>query len=215
LNDLIFLRFRDFNNTRLDDISQLADNTFRIYTTKNFDPYIFPTLFFLQAFAKIFNMDDFFSLRGGSYKDVGEFARLDADCFPRHIAFGVSTFRYYLRDARSSSVVAVDPSGLIAGFALGKVYIRGRANIITLDVHPDYRRRGIGYGLLQNLEGLLSASGGATIGLQVAVDNEAAVCLYRRAGYTISSVIPDYYPTSDFMRGVDAYYMYKRLLRED
>ena len=67
------------------------------------------------------------------------------------------------------------------------------AEIVTLDVHPRWRRRGLGRELLR-----LAGAGAATRGvcrvrLHVAADNAAALALYRGEGYRVTGLVPDYY----------------------
>ena len=148
--------------------------------------------------------------RLGMAKDAGIFREIDRMCFPEGIAFSIYTFRYHLKDPRSVNIVA-EISGEVAGFAIGKVYWNGEAGIVTVDVLPSFRRQGIGRELLSRLEEALAPKGAERFVLQVAVDNEAAMALYKKAGYQTTSLLLEYYPSPKRLRGADAYLMVKHL----
>lgn len=77
------------------------------------------------------------------------------------------------------------------------------AEIITIGVHPDARRTGIGVALLGVMEADLKKSGVKHIFLEVAVDNTPARALYEQSGFVQIGVRPRYYD------GVDAIMMRK------
>ncbi|MDA0672483.1 MAG: GNAT family N-acetyltransferase [Cyanobacteria bacterium] len=58
------------------------------------------------------------------------------------------------------------------------------AYVMLLYVDPDHRRRGIATALLRVAETWARRRGDRQIGLQVFPDNEAALALYERRGYT-------------------------------
>ncbi|MBQ7949924.1 MAG: ribosomal protein S18-alanine N-acetyltransferase [Alphaproteobacteria bacterium] len=77
------------------------------------------------------------------------------------------------------------------------------AEIITIGVHPDARRTGIGVALLGVMEADLKKSGVKHIFLEVAADNTPARALYEQNGFVQIGVRPRYYD------GVDAIMMRK------
>lgn len=77
------------------------------------------------------------------------------------------------------------------------------AEIITIGVHPDVRRTGIGVALLGVMEADLKKSGVKHIFLEVAADNTPARALYEQNGFVQIGVRPRYYD------GVDAIMMRK------
>jgi len=125
-----------------------------------------------------------FHFRPGVSGDARAFRELDVLCFPSGVAFSSSAFRYHLRDPFSVNVVA-ESSVAVVGFSIGAVYRNGESNIVTVDVHPDFRRLGIGCELLSRLESGLADKGADIFFLQVAVNNDAALALYKNAGYEI------------------------------
>jgi GNAT superfamily N-acetyltransferase len=80
---------------------------------------------------------------------------MDQQCFPPEIAYSPDDLRYFLEAKDSLTLVAEDADGGIAGFALAQMY-RARptfqARLITIDVVPEFRRKGIGSDLLKACE---------------------------------------------------------------
>lgn len=79
-------------------------------------------------------------------------------------------------------------------------------HIMNLAVDPPFRRRSIGSMLLQKGLEYLQSLGAKNCELEVRVNNEEAIELYRRFGFVIKEVIKNYYRNGD-----DAYLMAKRL----
>jgi ribosomal-protein-alanine N-acetyltransferase len=79
-----------------------------------------------------------------------------------------------------------------AGFILARA-IAGEAEILTLAVDPDLRRRGIGRALLAASLALGAHGGASAAFLEVEVGNEAAIGLYERAGFALAGRRRAYY----------------------
>lgn len=78
------------------------------------------------------------------------------------------------------------------GFALGRV-IAEEAELLTIAVHPDHRRAGLGFDLLEKFEVESKSRGAEWAFFEVAQDNGPALALYERAGYEIVGERPNYY----------------------
>ena len=94
------------------------------------------------------------------------------------------------------------------GFALGRA-AADEAELVTIAVDPDARRRGTGRGLLAAFERAAQARGAETAYLEVAADNAAALGLYRAAGWRETGRRRGYYARTG--GAVDAVTMAKRL----
>jgi ribosomal-protein-alanine N-acetyltransferase len=70
----------------------------------------------------------------------------------------------------------------------------GEAEIITVAVDPARRGRGLGLELVEAAARAAKAAGAESLFLEVAVDNDAALALYRRAGFQAAGRRPRYYP---------------------
>ncbi|MHA1527919.1 MAG: GNAT family N-acetyltransferase [Alphaproteobacteria bacterium] len=91
-----------------------------------------------------------------------------------------------------------EPGGAraLAGFVLYRA-VAGEAEVLTLSVLPEARRRGIGAGLLAACEDGARAAGAARLFLEVAAGNIAARALYDRAGYRECGRRKGYYQRPD------------------
>ena len=96
------------------------------------------------------------------------------------------------------------------GFALGRV-VADEAELLTLAVAPEARRRGQAQQCLQDFEHNSRNMGAARVFLEVAATNAAARALYREAGFDEDGVRKGYYrsPTGDV---IDAIVMSKALI---
>jgi ribosomal-protein-alanine N-acetyltransferase len=134
--------------------------------------------------------------------DLSRIVEIEGLCFPEETAFPPGMFAYLIRYA--TTLVALEDdiiAGFIIGFASG-----GTGFIYTLDVHPDYRRKGIGLMLISALEEMLRAVRAKRIRLEAALNNPAALALYRKAGYREREMLRNYYG-----RGKHAVRMWKVL----
>lgn len=81
------------------------------------------------------------------------------------------------------------------------------AYIPTLEVLAEHRRRGIAAELLRRLEESAALAGAGLIWLHVDVENEAAIRLYRGAGYEQKGRHEHYYAryraAEVYMKGLD------------
>jgi ribosomal-protein-alanine N-acetyltransferase len=79
-------------------------------------------------------------------------------------------------------------------------------HMVTLDVHPAFRRQSIGYHLMERAEERLRQRGAARVVLEVAVQNETAQRFYEKRGYLRQKLLRKYYADRS-----DAYLMEKAL----
>jgi [ribosomal protein S18]-alanine N-acetyltransferase len=99
-----------------------------------------------------------------------------------------------------------------AGFALGRA-VADEAELLTLAVSPALRRAGTGARLLTEFLAEAARRGAATIFLEVAADNDAALALYRRHGFSEAGRRRGYYRDSP-AAAVDAIVMRRALAAE-
>ena len=91
------------------------------------------------------------------------------------------------------ALVARDEASAALGFILARA-IAGEAEILTLAVHPDARRLGVGAALVEAAAGLGASQGAESLFIEVAVDNAAAIALYQCAGFSVAGRRNGYYP---------------------
>ncbi|SMH49097.1 GNAT family N-acetyltransferase [Maritimibacter sp. HL-12] len=89
------------------------------------------------------------------------------------------------------------PGGFVVtaaeGFALGRA-VAGEAELLTIAVAPEHRRKGQGRALLAGFEAEAAARGADAAFLEVAADNAAARALYTVSGWRETGRRKSYYP---------------------
>lgn len=147
------------------------------------------------------------TFREGGPADLDRLWRLDQLCFEAGIAYTQRDLRRFLAMPRAACVLA-EIGSTLCGFALAYSRPRDLAHVVTLDVHPTFRRRGLGRRLIESvLE--RSATGGANrVALEVDVRNSGAIAFYRKLGFRESARLASYYGP-----GLDAFGMVKELPR--
>ncbi|MCS6816583.1 MAG: GNAT family N-acetyltransferase [Blastocatellia bacterium] len=141
-------------------------------------------------------------LRDYRPEDFARLCEIDRLCFPQGIAYTTEEMRLYLADRRAFTIVAEGPQSEIVGFLIARLEI-GRlplerakvriGHLVTIDVHPDWQRRGIGSLLLQEAERRLHRAGARAVLLETAVDNIPAIRFYAKHGYVVLERIRGYY----------------------
>jgi ribosomal-protein-alanine acetyltransferase len=98
-------------------------------------------------------------------------------------AWSERSYREEIADARNRYYVAVEgPDGVLLGWA-GVLVIAGTADVLTVGVVPSARRRGLARRMLAALCTEAARRGATEIFLDVRVDNESAIALYRNEGF--------------------------------
>jgi ribosomal-protein-alanine N-acetyltransferase len=118
-------------------------------------------------------------------------------------------------DAASMGVLMASP-GVFAltdaaeqGFILIRVTV-DEAEILTLAVSPNARRRGLGRDLVQAAVNEAERRGAESLFLEVAADNTAALALYQRTGFRPAGRRTGYYARTEGV-AVDALVLKKPL----
>lgn len=92
----------------------------------------------------------------------------------------------------SDQITPLYDADALTGFALIRV-VADQGDILTIIIHPAHRGKGLGAALLERAETQAKTAGAEILFLDVAVDNPAAIALYRRAGYVQYAQRPGYY----------------------
>jgi ribosomal-protein-alanine N-acetyltransferase len=87
--------------------------------------------------------------------------------------------------------------GDAAGFILTR-RVAEEAEVLTIAVEPDARKRGLGRALLARALDELRTHGVASVFLEVAVKNTAAQALYRALGFTACGTRHGYYESGQY-----------------
>ncbi len=158
-----------------------------------------------------------FRLRPFRKTDFQTLWSIDQICFDPKLAYSRLELAFYMRRAGSFTLVAeaegeaTGSEPRILGFIVAEI---GRAkhglrvgHIITIDVIPEARRRGVGSALLEAAEQQLTAVGASSVVLETAVNNATALRFYKQKGYFVEKTAPGYYANQ-----LDALVMRKELL---
>jgi ribosomal-protein-alanine acetyltransferase len=128
---------------------------------------------------------------------IGHLDRLyeiEMECFEKE-AFTKKQIAQLLMDYNSVGLVAKEDDKIL-GFIIAMIYVDRNASsghILTIDVSPAHRRKGIGQMLLQEIEKILFAKSVRACHLEVREDNVAAISLYRKLGYQKIAKLKNYY----------------------
>ncbi|MBM3567543.1 MAG: GNAT family N-acetyltransferase [Alphaproteobacteria bacterium] len=110
--------------------------------------------------------------------DAAAIGALHAACFPD--GWSAATVRTTLRQPSVFALVEGEPP---LGFALWRK-AADEGEILAIGVAPEARRRGLGRTLMARMALQAQALGVKSLFLEVAIDNSAALALYRGLGYS-------------------------------
>jgi ribosomal-protein-alanine N-acetyltransferase len=129
-----------------------------------------------------------------SIKLLDQLYQIEEQCFDEE-AFTKRQIAYLLSDYNTIALVAKANMG-IAGFIITQVEVEENeefGHIITINVPPNYRRKGIATKLLCEIEGLLKQKGITECRLEVREDNNSAIKLYHKLSYQTIGKLDRYY----------------------
>ena len=129
-----------------------------------------------------------------SIRMLDKFCEIENQCFDQE-AFTKQQLAYLLSDYNTIGLVARIDSD-IAGFIISQVEIENDwlyGHIITVNVAPNYRRKGVATRMLQETESILRGKGIAESHLEVREDNSNALKLYQNNGYRKIQRLERYY----------------------
>ena len=99
---------------------------------------------------------------------------------------------YDILENDNAFVIVAEYEGEFAGYA--DIWtVLDEADLNSIAVRVDFRRKGIGDAIMLAMTEILSANGVATINLEVRVSNMPAIKLYKKYGFNECGVRPGYY----------------------
>jgi len=111
--------------------------------------------------------------------------------------YPIDIFQMLLENSPELFLVAVDsPGGRVCGYGAASIHRRESrlfGHIISIAVHPSYRRQGIGIKLARELIRRLRSAGCSEVSLEVRISNIPALSMYGKLGFVQVSVIQNYY----------------------
>lgn len=111
---------------------------------------------------------------------ICQIAELERLCF--NDPWSENSIASELNNKLSLWLVAVD-SETVVGY-VGSQTVLGETDMMNIAVHPDYRKQGIGTGLILALIRELSSRGSHSLMLEVRASNEQAISVYSKLGFS-------------------------------
>ncbi len=124
-----------------------------------------------------------------THSHVEAIAELEKLCFSD--PWSIKSVESELNNPLSLWLVALDGERVV-GY-IGSQTVLGEGDMMNLAVAPDYRRMGIGEGLVNALVAALNERGAARLALEVRASNAPAIALYEKLGFVVAGRRPNYY----------------------
>jgi ribosomal-protein-alanine N-acetyltransferase len=116
---------------------------------------------------------------------------LDLVCFEPVFQFSRGAMRAFA-EAPGAVTVLAEADEQLAGFCIAQLKDR-TGYVVTLDVAPAYRRRGLARRLMADVESKLHSAGAAQMELHVFTGNAEAIRFYESIGYAKAGVVQNFY----------------------
>ena len=138
------------------------------------------------------------TIENASIRHLDTLWEIEKKCFEAE-AFTKEQIAQLLKSYSSIGLIA-KVNRQIVGFIIGTIYRERNVlsgHILTIDVLPEHRRKGIGLKLLQEMEKIFKEKNIKTCCLEVREDNIAALALYRKLGYVEVGKLKNYYRSAN------------------
>jgi ribosomal-protein-alanine N-acetyltransferase len=145
------------------------------------------------------------SIRPATKYDLESLFNLEDLCYKEE-TFTRKQVKYLLLKAKSIILISI-----IEDKTIGSIIILLRkhifnARIYSLNVHPEYRRKGVASSLMDHALDMLRENGCKVVTLEVGINNRAAQNLYKSKGFTVDRILHNYYKNGD-----DALHLIRKL----
>lgn len=134
------------------------------------------------------------TVRLAEERDVHDVAELDKLCFA--MPWSEESFRQEFTENERALYIVAEIGGRIVGYA-GMWVILDEGHITNVCVHPDYRKRHIGEGILRVLIAAGAQVGVERTTLEVRRSNAPAIALYEKLGFVSEGVRKGYYENNN------------------
>lgn len=134
------------------------------------------------------------NIEDASITHLDRLFEIEMECFKSE-AFTKQQIAQLLTNQNCISLIAKENDKII-GFIIGMVYVEDNVltgHVLTIDVSPSHRRKGVGIKLLQELEKIFRDRRVKVSRLEVREDNLAALSLYQKLGYKKVGKLHHYY----------------------
>lgn len=127
-----------------------------------------------------------------SDKQLKAMVELELLCFPPPTNYDLRTLRTFfsINGSLALRVYPLEEPERLVGFHIADTLF---GELITLDVHPDFRRRGVGRWLVGRSLAMLKKAGHSEASCKIATTNEASLALHAGLGFQKLKRIKNYY----------------------
>lgn len=133
------------------------------------------------------------TLRPATLDDLANLVALEAATFD-YSQIGRTSFRRLIKSA-SAHLFVLAEGAEIRGYGLLLTRKNSKTwRLYSIAVAAAARGTGVGRKLLEHALELARTNGAKALSLEVKVDNQAAIELYRRYDFEVVDLLPDYYP---------------------
>jgi ribosomal protein S18 acetylase RimI-like enzyme len=143
-------------------------------------------------------------IRNFAHKDLILMEELERICFPPEQVFSHATLKNFIYNYNSITLCMTRGKADFLGFLIFSEIGFKVWELMTIDVQPSARGKGLGHILLSEGIGKVEKHEPRSILLHVSITNDSAMKLYLKFGFNIVKNIRNYYND-----GQDAYLMYK------
>ena len=137
-------------------------------------------------------------IREATFEDLEKVLHIERASYPS--PWTLNFFRLMMNMSPGLFLVATE-NGDVVGYTVGEVEFRGRrgkaGHVMNIAVAEAHRERGIGTGLLDELERRFYEKGARVSYLEVRESNTVAQRLYRERGYVFLNRVENYYGDED------------------
>jgi ribosomal-protein-alanine N-acetyltransferase len=138
-------------------------------------------------------------IRKATSSDVSKLFALEQEIFTaENYPLSRASFAYH---TKNNLLYVAEIDGKIAGYVLALVK-RAKAKLYSIGVSQAFRGKKIAHVLLETIVHELFSMNFKQIVLEVRIDNEAAIALYKFLGFQIKKTLKSFY-----LDGCDAYFM--------
>lgn len=138
------------------------------------------------------------TIESATLQHLHQLYEIEKESFEKE-AFSKQQIAHLLTNRNSIGLIAKE-NDQIVGFVIGMIYVERNSltgHILTIDVSPTCRRKGIGSKLLREIEEIFKKNKVQACRLEVRENNVAALNLYQKFGYKKIGRLKNFYGDAD------------------
>lgn len=137
-------------------------------------------------------MDILVKIRKATLSDLNKILEIENICFENE-RFSRKQFIHLISKSKGIFFIAESNSSIVGYISLLQRSNAKNLRIYSIAVHPEARGQQIGQKFIEISKNIAKMEGLQYISLEVRTDNAAAISLYNKNGFIITSIIQGYY----------------------